>query len=256
MSSRTFKLDSPLMHGSDIKEWQRWLKKQLASWGVDYPLKIDGIYAQITRDATATVVHGLGLSSASAAMKKGVTPTLRTKLRNKDQTPAEKKRYRERAGWRRDLKARFSHSDVASPLSTIISSAWGYHPGLHDGVDLICKASAPILAICKAKVVRVSDDWWGLGSPGGALADRGDGIVIIRSLVNDGPFSKGLNFCYGHAEHPAVRVDQIVEAGAVLGHAGFANAWHVHFMVNSRRDTKGVGDRDPMKFVNFARSHA
>jgi murein DD-endopeptidase MepM/ murein hydrolase activator NlpD len=49
-----------------------------------------------------------------------------------------------------------------------------------------------------------------------------------------------------------------VAAGAVIGKSGFANAWHVHFMVNGgirRSDgtASGVGDRDPMPYVRLAR---
>ena len=49
---------------------------------------------------------------------------------------------------------------------------------------------------------------------------------------------------------------QVVEAGEVIAHAGFANAWHVHFMVNGRSDAKGVGDRDPMPYVEYAIAHS
>jgi hypothetical protein len=43
---------------------------------------------------------------------------------------------------------------------------------------------------------------------------------------------------------------------AVTGHAGFANAWHLHFMVNARNDQRGVGDRAPMPYVKHAVAHA
>jgi murein DD-endopeptidase MepM/ murein hydrolase activator NlpD len=62
----------------------------------------------------------------------------------------------------------------------------------------------------------------------------------------------GLNMCYGHAEGAVVKARDKVKAGDLLGHAGFANAWHVHFMVNGRTDQKGVGDRDPAPYVDFA----
>jgi murein DD-endopeptidase MepM/ murein hydrolase activator NlpD len=88
-------------------------------------------------------------------------------------------------------------------------------------------------------------------SNGHPISD-GDGIVVLRSLVDVGPFKKGLNFAYGHAENPQVKPGKVVEAGEVIAHAGFANAWHVHFMVNGRTDDRGVGDRDPMPFVEFA----
>jgi hypothetical protein len=53
-----------------------------------------------------------------------------------------------------------------------------------------------------------------------------------------------------------VRAGETVEAGQRIGHAGFANAWHVHFMINARSDTRGVGDRDPRPFYEYAMKHA
>jgi murein DD-endopeptidase MepM/ murein hydrolase activator NlpD len=52
-----------------------------------------------------------------------------------------------------------------------------------------------------------------------------------------------------------VREGQHVKAGDVIGKAGLANAWHTHFMVNGRTDAKGLGDRDPRPFVDYARAH-
>jgi hypothetical protein len=49
-----------------------------------------------------------------------------------------------------------------------------------------------------------------------------------------------------------VKVGDIVTAGTRLGHAGFANAWHVHFMVNGGGTLRGIGDRDPKPFVDYA----
>jgi murein DD-endopeptidase MepM/ murein hydrolase activator NlpD len=149
--------------------------------------------------------------------------------------------------------AQAAASRVVMPMKRITADSWGYHPGAHDGIDLICPPNEPLIAMCRATVVRVSDEWWGLGNPGGATGDKGDGIIILRSLVDAGPFRKGLNLCYGHAEHPSVKVGQVVEAGQVIGKAGFANAWHVHFMVNGRSDTKGVGDRDPRPYLDYAK---
>ena len=65
-----------------------------------------------------------------------------------------------------------------------------------------------------------------------------------------------MNLCYGHAEKPLVKVGDIVHAGQRICDAGLANAWHFHFMVNQRRDTRGVGDRDPMPIVKYAIRHA
>lgn len=246
------------MEGDDIQNWQETLNRQMDTWNVNYQLPTDGKYGIPERDLTASVAYGLGLESAAEAMADGVTPELRIKLRNKNLSKSELERYDDRADWRAAFKDRYDHQDISPPLATIISSSWGYHPGVHDGVDLICKADAPLLAICRAKVIRVSSyGWWGNNpqpTPDHPVSD-GDGIIILRSLTDDGPFRKGLNFGYGHAEGARVDVGDVVEAGRVIGRAGFARAWHVHFMVNNNDDTRGVGDRDPMPYVNYARSH-
>lgn len=253
-AARTFIVTSPLMQGNDIRDWQEWLNGQMGLWDVDYRLEPDGTYGAVTRSLTASVCHGLGLASAMRAMKDGVTPRLRTKLRNKRLTPAEVKRHNERDPWLRDFREKHQRTDVSPPLALILEDSWGYHPPDHDGVDLICKPNAPLLAICKGKVVRADAGGWWSKAPSGDVG-KGDGIIVLRSLVDVGPFKPGLNFCYGHAEQPKVRVGD-VEAGQVIGSAGLARAWHAHFMVNGRTDAKGVGDRDPLPFVRFAKQHA
>lgn len=150
--------------------------------------------------------------------------------------------------------ARHEHTPVASPLDKILNDSWGYHPGVHDGVDLICEADARIYALCDARVIDVrSGGWWGKGAPADpALREKGNGIIQLECLTDAGPFRKGMHFGYGHAEKAVVKVGQTVQAGDLLGHAGFANAWHIHFMVNGGGTTKGVGDRDPAPFVRYA----
>lgn len=145
------------------------------------------------------------------------------------------------------------HTDMAKN-----TNGWTGPDG-HDGIDLLTPASEPLLAMCRSKVVRVSaSGWWGNNpqpSPGHPISD-GDGIIILESLVDAGPIKRGLHFCYGHAEHATVKVGATVEAGEVIGNAGFARAWHVHFMVNNDPPVnglyRGVGDRDPMPYLDFA----
>lgn len=247
--SRTFTVP---MTGTDVEAWQHTLNRQMNTWRVDYRLNEDGVYGAVTRDLTASVCHGMGLASASRAMRDGVTPELRVKLRNKHLTAAEKERFRKRAQWRKEFRARHASRDVASPLAKILADSWGYGPG-HDGVDLICSPRAAGLAICKARVLRADNGgWWGKGAPSAAVAAKGDGVVVLECLVDVGPFKPGLRFVYGHAEHVRVRPGEIVEAGQVICEAGFARAWHFHFCVNGRSDAKGVGDRDPLPFIRFA----
>jgi murein DD-endopeptidase MepM/ murein hydrolase activator NlpD len=153
----------------------------------------------------------------------------------------------------READRRRAQAEGRRAAEHILADSWGWHPGVHDGIDLICPPNEPLYAICKATVVRAdAAGWWGKGAPADpVLKAKGDGIIVIRSLVDAGPIRKGMNLCYGHAEGAVVKAGQTVEAGDHIGHAGFANAWHTHFMVNMRKDALGLGDRDPKPVVDY-----
>ncbi len=143
-------------------------------------------------------------------------------------------------------------SHVAPPLKKVLADSWGYHPPVHDGIDLICEPHATLYAMCDGEIIRAdTGGWWGK-APSGDVS-KGDGIVVLRCTVDAGPFRKGLNICYGHAENPKVKVGQKVKAGKPIAEAGLAVAWHTHLMVNGRKDDRGVGDRDPRPYYDFAR---
>lgn len=246
----------PHMHGEDVQAWQMVLNRQMRTWNVDYRIEADGDYGAVSRDLAATVLFGLGIDQGALTL--GVTPELRVKVRNKRLSKEELARFAVRTVWRARLRKKHAQGGhVGTPIAKILSSSWGYHPGVHDGVDLICQPSATLYAICDGEIIRAdSGGWWGLGAPTDpALKAKGDGIIVLRSSVDAGPFHRGLNFCYGHAEHAVVKAGQRVRAGEPIGKAGLANAWHAHFMVNARSDDRGVGDRDPMPYVNYARKH-
>jgi murein DD-endopeptidase MepM/ murein hydrolase activator NlpD len=188
-------------------------------------------------------------------MKNGLTPQLRAKVRNADLTVPERTRKAARAKWRSQLRERLARTArFAQPIAQIITHANGWAGSAHDGVDLICKPNAPIFAICDAEVIDVrANGWWGKGAPRDpTVRMRGDGIIQLRCLVDDGPFRRGLHFGYGHAEGAMVRVGQVVKGGQQIGRAGMANAWHIHFMVNGGGHRRGVGDHDPMPYVRYA----
>jgi hypothetical protein len=256
MSDRTFKVQAQRMHGDDVEEWQRVLLRQMRAWGwQDVPLTPDGDYGPVTRSFSSLVLKGHGI--AQEKMAHGVTPGLRVKVRNRRLSVDELRRKAWRTPWRVSMRTHFKQHRVAYPLDHVITDTWGYHPGVHDGIDIICPANEPLRAICDGEIVRVSDDWWGLGNPGGELGDKGDGIVILKCTTTAGPFRPNLCFGYGHAEGPKVKVGDRVTAGQVIARAGFAVAWHAHFMVNDDPPVKGfhrgVGDRDPRPFLDFAR---
>lgn len=251
MSDRTFKVKRPHMEGSDVADWQSRLNWQLKRWKVDTQLKVDGDYGIATRDMTASILHGLGIDQDE--MSRGVTPELRIKVRDpRKRSDEEKARARSRAGWRKRFRKR--HADkgsTAPPLLKILQDSWGYHRGVHDGIDLISPANALIFAICDGTVIDVrAGGWWGK-APSGDVS-KGDGIIQIRCETDAGPFVRGMHFGYGHAEHARVRVGDKVKAGDVLGRAGLAVVPHIHFMCNGGGTTKGVGDRDPRPCLDYA----
>jgi murein DD-endopeptidase MepM/ murein hydrolase activator NlpD len=267
--SDTFRITAPhKMRGSAVKAWQEFIVEKFAGWDIDYPLTIDGVYGVQTRAATATLLRAWGVYKAVDAMKGGVSPELRIRVRNDRRDAEEEARFRssERVEYRRALRRRLGRPAskpklVSYPINpdALVTDSWGYHPGVHDGVDLICPWKQPVLAICEAKVVRVSKDgWWGLGakpSPGHPVSD-GDGIVIIQALDSNpaAGIKKGDCFGYGHSELHVVKVGDVVKAGQRLGVAGWANAPHVHFMLNRGTYGKAIGrgDADPQKILDNA----
>lgn len=259
---RTFKLDPKPMKGNDVKEWQKDVKLLFRSIGIHCPLVVDGVYAQATRSFTAELCEAYGLISKTV-MKDGVTPELRIKLRNKDLNKAEETRFKSKARktYRAKLRERWGtgYSDlVHPPVSKIITDAWGYHPGVHDGEDIVSIEGAAAFAMVKCKIIDVrTSGWWGLGAPNNQrLKARGDGIVQMEVLESTGPFKKGMHIGYGHCEHPRVRVGQVVKAGEVVALVGLANVAHIHLMVNDGKVGKqGIGNIDPRPLVDYAVKH-
>ncbi len=208
-----------------------------------------------TRSFSKMVLFGRGF--AHEQLNDGVRPWLRQVTREPTlRPPGVKQRANEpsRKSFRDNLRKKYESDDpdVAAPIGKIITMTWGYHPGVHDGIDLICGVKAPIYALCDAKVIDVRPSgWWG-NNPSGEVW-KGDGIIQIRCTTNDGPFRKGMHFGYGHAEGSDVKVGQQVKAGDRLGEAGLAVAWHIHLMGNNGEFGKrGKGSFDPRPFVNYA----
>lgn len=250
---RTFKVDQPAMKGADVKQWQQDFNSAMAGWNIDYRIKADGEYGLATRSAIATWLYALGIDQGQ--MAEGVTPELRVKVRNRELTPTEQKRFKSREGWRRRLREKYeTGAKVARPVNKIVTSAWGYHKGVHDGIDVQCPAGSTLYAMVKSKVIDVrAGGWWGK-SPSGDVS-LGDGIVQLEVLEDIGPFKRGMHIGYGHCEHAMVKVGQVVEAGAPIAKAGLAVTHHVHLMANDGSTSKGIGTQDPRSLLNFAIKH-
>lgn len=261
MSDRTFKLTSPLlMSGSDVRAWQESIVHEFARMDIKAPVVIDGIYGGDTRSFTKSLCHALGMNAAQV-MEHGVTPELRTRIRNRLLSADEAKRRDDRIDWRRRLRTRYAQMDLAKVsmlVGRVITDANDYSPPGHDGIDLITYPDVPVFAPVRARVIDVrASGWWGKGAPSDpAIKAKGDGIIQLEILETVGPFRKGHHLGYGHAEKAVVRVGQIVQSGDKIGHSGFANAWHIHFMLNDGSTSKGIGNRDPQAIVDYAQAYA
>lgn len=253
----------PPMSGPDVKAFQLAIKHRLKATGLadQVPVAKHGMFTQATWEAFIEAAYTLGLREDSylaldhgrGVASKGAQKFVRNPLARTD---VQKQRAQER---RKHVGPRYlGGGHVGAPIDKILESSNGFQPG-HDGVDLICEPEAVLFAICDAEVIDVRPgNWWHLGaqpSHGHPISD-GDGIIQLRCTVDAGPFKQGMHFGYGHAEQAVVSVGQQVKAGQRIGRAGFANAWHTHFMVNGGATDRGVGDRDPMPFVEYAQQHA
>lgn len=247
---RTYKITSPYMKGSDVEMWQGQIVHEFDRMGIKCPIKIDGIWAIASRSYNASLCHALGMN-ASEVMAEGITPELRIRIRNRRLTTSEKERFSERVDYRRNLRDRWDNISVARPTIKIIEDSWGYHPGTHDGIDIITPPKAMLFSMVRARVFDVrSGGWWGK-APSGDVT-KGDGIVQMEILETIGPFLKGRHIGYGHAENAMVDVGDIVNAGDPVARAGLAVAWHIHLMYNTGGTNKGIGNINPRKILDYA----
>lgn len=242
--ARTFRAG---MHGDDVLAWQRHVNHRLRDWRIAYRIGVDGEYGSETANWSKRVLYGLGLSIADWD---GLTPQARIKARHPEtRSAAELGAARSRRRWLRRLRRRHAAHRVHTPVEKIITSSNGFSAG-HDGIDLICPANARIFAVCRARVIDVrSGGWWGKNPTGDVSI--GDGIIQLEALESIGPLKQGMHIGYGHAERAQVRVGQTVKAGDVLGRAGFANAWHIHFMINDGSTSRGIGNINPRSCLDL-----
>lgn len=266
IAHRDLVVTDPPMRGRDVANLNRAVRQRLEMRRIDIPSPVHDMFTQAAALAAVEAGYFLGLledtilatDSGRRVCTQGAQTIIREPERRTEEQLARAKARLPQTVRGPRYYAELSGGGVAVPVDPILEDSNGFAGG-HDGVDLICDADDVVYAICDAKVIDVrAGGWWGKqakASPGHPKSD-GDGIIQIECLVDKGPFKQGMHFGYGHAEKAVVRVGQQVKAGQKLGHAGFANAWHLHFMVNGGENSQGRGDRDPMPFVDFARNHA
>lgn len=252
---RTLKVDAPPMRGEDVKNWQHEVKDQFSNMSIDCPIVDDGIWGISSRGFTASLCHTLGMD-AGKVMKDGVTPELRTRIRHRDLTIVEKDEMSNRVEYRRALRKRWNDAfiRVHRPMAVVITDDWGYHPGVHDGIDVQTHPNAPLFAMVKCRIIDArSGGWWGK-NPSGEVA-KGDGIVQMEVLETVGPFKQGHHIGYGHCEHATVDVGDTVTAGDMVARCGKAVTWHIHLMMNRGETDRGTGSYDPRACLDYAIKH-
>lgn len=84
------------MTGEDVREFQRDLNARFDAWDIDKRIAEDGDYGVETRHGAKQVCIGLGILHETA-MKHGVTPELRSKIRDPDTRTAQEKKRAEGA---------------------------------------------------------------------------------------------------------------------------------------------------------------
>jgi len=113
---RSFRLDSPHMTGDDIGDFQRQLSRQFHIWDINLVVIDDEDYGQDTRDAARMVCRGLGILPGQA-MRHGVTPALRTKIRHPARrTERERERFKSAAtkAFRASVREKFKVTGTAA----------------------------------------------------------------------------------------------------------------------------------------------
>jgi hypothetical protein len=107
-SPRTFVLVTPYLEGSDVEAFQRTLTTRFDAWDIDKRVDDDGAYGPDTRDAARQICEGLGIVHVKA-MRHGVTPDLRGKIRDpRRRTQQELARAERRKNYRAKLRERYA----------------------------------------------------------------------------------------------------------------------------------------------------
>jgi murein DD-endopeptidase MepM/ murein hydrolase activator NlpD len=239
MSDRTFKIDSPAMKGDDILAWQREVPRLFGRMDIICHLLADGVYGVSTRAATASLCHASGLL-ALYEMDDGVTPQLRSKLRNRPggYSRTERQRFASSAcrNYRRDLRKR---ADGVAPSGTFRGSPVPGQrpvPATHQtaglpgfpAVDYFAKAGTPCVSPVTGKVVKLSGHDPANGPTGGVHGPFGWSVYIEGG---------GKTYFLTHMGSRTVNVGDEVKQGERIGTVGNYAKWggvdHIHCGVHT-----------------------
>ena len=241
MSDRTFKISAPHMTGNDVRNWQREVPRLFAGMDIDYELEADGDWGKDSRDATASLCKASGLL-ADEEMEHGVTPELRSKLRNRpdEYTTVERKRFgsKELVEYRRQLRRRGHKPGVSRntfPGSPIPGTRHmpPDHPtaGLagFPGRDYFAPGGSPCVSPAAGKVVRLSGHDPRNGPPDGPHGPFGWSVYIDAD--------DGKTYFLTHMGSRTVAVGDRVAQGERIGTVGNYDQWggtdHIHMGIHS-----------------------
>jgi CHAP domain-containing protein len=105
------------MEGPDVKEFQRTLTTRFEAWDIDKRIEDDGDYGMETRFAAQQVCEGLGILQ-DQAMRRGVTPELRSTIRDPTRrTLQELARAERRKDYRAKLRERYKGGGPKAALT-------------------------------------------------------------------------------------------------------------------------------------------
>lgn len=236
MSDRTFKLEHPPMAGVDIQRFQREMPRLFARMGIDYPVDNDGFWGEASRDAAHALCKASGLLH-EREMSGGVTPEVRTKLRNRpdDYTAAERGRFvsRELVDYRRKLRARarrdgklpdtFPGSPIPGTRRLTLDHPTAGLAGF-PARDYFAPAGSPCVAPVDGKVSRLSGH-----DPAGGPVDGLHG-PFGWSLYVAG--DDGHTYFLTHLGRRDISVGERVRQGEQIGTVGDYARWggsdHIH----------------------------
>ena len=233
---KVYKLTAQPMSGTDIKAFQADLNDRMQRWGIDLRIEEDGVYGPATRTMARRVLRGLGV--VPAAYEHGITPELRSLIRNPARrTSQQLTRARANRAWLRALRKRYTVGGGGSgryPLGKRGKLIGTPHAGTHtlgnwqsdNAVDIGVPVGTTMLALDSGKVIKVRHH------PQGAGRFAGDQITIQGDHGNA--------FFYGHGV-AQVKEGQRVHRGQVIGTSGSANGVaHLHL---------GVRKGDPRQLI-------
>jgi hypothetical protein len=127
---RTFRLVAHHMTGTDVAHFQRELNVRPARWGVDKRIAESGEYDAQTRVAAHQVAFGLGIETA--AIKHGITPTVRGLITAPTRrTPEQIALAQARRPWLAALRKRFTHNGPRAKAATRATAKHRTMPARH-----------------------------------------------------------------------------------------------------------------------------